>query len=68
MKTIEIDGAVTKISNAFSCGPGEKPHTFMLAGSGGCYVYSVAGAWFMQRPGNFPVPAVVSLETLAGNW
>lgn len=58
MGTIKIDGNEVKTLNSYSCGPGEKAHTFALENS--AYVYCVAGVWKLQRPGQYP--AVVTVE------
>lgn len=46
--TILIDGKPWRVTNALSCGPGETPHTYELAG--GAYVYEIAGTWTLVRP------------------
>lgn len=57
MQTIQVNGVSRKVTNRLSSGPGNPVHTYEL--TRGCYVYEVAGKWFLQEPGNFAIPCTV---------
>lgn len=40
--TIEIDGEAREVLNAYSCGPGETPHSFDVPGG---HAYEFGGVW-----------------------
>lgn len=40
--TINMNGHDYEVRNAYSCGPGEKPHSFDIPGG---HVYEIAGVW-----------------------
>lgn len=60
--TIEIDGNTYDVLNAYSCGPGERPHTFdVYTLNGSATASEVAGVWtFTPRYG---YPRVVRVVT-----
>lgn len=55
--TLTIDGFEYKILNAYSCGPGEKPHSFDIKGG---HVYEFGGVWKYNR--RYGVERIVKVD------
>jgi hypothetical protein len=54
--TIKVNGQAVKVINSYSAGPGCVAREYDIQGG---YVYEVAGAWKLQRPGQFAVEVTV---------
>ena len=60
MESCLVDGVSRRVLNTLSCGPDASPHTFILRGNE--YIYEVAGVWYLQQPGQFPVVVHVEID------
>lgn len=58
-ETIKVDGAVFKVVNAYSCGPGCVPHTYVLRGMCGVFeVRNTAKGWIRNEGRGGWIPAL----------